>query len=156
MVNSYLPYAITEFTCLVFAVVILLRLNSSIGSEHEIMELKHMAYAYLGMLVTDMVWALNAGGLIVLSPFVNAVDNAITVICISLGCFFWFQYVEDRLHRDAAPKKHYGIISAIPLIVVCALYVISIFTGWLFHIDENNHYQSSDTLFVIPMTVNYL
>lgn len=156
MVYSYLPYAITEIFCIVFAAAILFRLNSSIGSEHEVAQMKHMVYAYLGMLITDAIWALAEDGLIALHPFVNAVVNAISIICISLGCYFWFRYVDDRLHQETAPNRRYDIIAAIPLIVICSLDIISIFTGWIFIIDENNHYQSSDTLFIIPTTINFM
>lgn len=156
MLYSYLPYAVSEVFCAAFAVAILFRLNGSIGSEHEVMELKRIVYAYLGMLVTDIFWALNEDGIVVLNPLVNAADNAILLICVTLGCFFWFKYVEDRLHQETAPTRSYNIITAIPLIVVCVLDVVSIYTGWIFHIDEFNHYQASDILFIIPAVVNYL
>ena len=154
MAYPYLPYAITEIYCIIFAATVWFRLNSSIGSEHEVKQLRNMIYSYLGMLSTDVLWALTEDGILHPSRLVNASFNAVTIMSIACGCYFWFRFIEDRLNFAIPARKTLDRLLALPLLLVCALDVISIFTGWIFYIDADNHYQST-SLFVIHTTVNY-
>jgi len=154
MISSYLPYAITEMYCIAYAVTILFRLNSSIGSEHEVRELRNMIYSYLGMLSTDIFWAFTEDHLIQIPRFPYTVLNGITIMSISLGCFFWYKFVEDRLHSAYTRGKLYSRLINLPIILICVLDVISFFTGWIFYIDKSGEYTVS-TLFNIQTAVNY-
>lgn len=154
MTYPHLPYAITEGYCIIFAATVWLRLNSNLGSEHEVRQLRNMIYSYLGMLATDLLWALAEDGLIHPPRLLYAFINAITVISIACGCYFWFRFIEDRLHFARSGKKGLYTLLTIPLLVVCLLDLISVFTGWLFYIDAENHYQSTP-LFWFHTVVNY-
>jgi len=154
MTYSYLPYAITEVYCMVYAVTILFRLNSSIGSEHEVRELRYMIYSYLAMLSTDILWALTEDRLLYIPRFAYTAINGITIASISLGCYFWFKFVEDRLHSSFMDKKFYTILVNAPIIFICVLDFISFFTGWIFYIDQNGSYETS-SFFDIQTVVNY-
>ena len=105
MTGVYFSYAITEIYCIIFAITIWLRLSSSLGSEHEVRQLKNMIYSYLGMLITDVFWALTENGTIHPPRLLNAADNAVSVICVAAGCYFWFCFIEDRLHFAFAAQK---------------------------------------------------
>jgi diguanylate cyclase (GGDEF)-like protein len=140
--------------CAVFAVTVWLRLNNSIGSEHEVRQLRNMIYSYLGMLVTDILWAFMEDGIIYLPRFLNAFVNSITIMSIVCGCYFWFRFIEDRVHFVFASKKILNTLLKIPLLMLCALDLISIFTGWIFYIDAEGHYQTA-SLFELQTAVNY-
>lgn len=151
---TYLPYAVVEAYCILYALTILTHLNSSIGSEHEVKLLKRMVFSYLGMLSTDILWALMEDNILRLSPLLNAMINCITIFSISLGCYYWYRFIDDRLQPAYAYKKHYDLLITIPIVFVFILDFISIFTGWLFYINSNNHYESTN-LFDIQSFVNY-
>lgn len=154
MTYPYLPYAITEIYCIIFAATIWFRLNGNLGSEHEVRQLRNMIYSYLGMLVTDVFWAFTEDGIIRPPHLLNAALNCITIICIACGCYFWFRFIEDRLHFSFASKKALNVLLKVPLLVVCTLDVLSIFTEWVFYIDAQGHYQST-SLFMVHTIVNY-
>lgn len=154
MTNPYLPYAITEAYCIVFAVTVWLRMNSSMGSEHEVRQLRNMIYSYVGMLSTDIFWALSEGGILSLPLRLNAFLNAVTIMSVACGCYFWFRFIEDRLHFPLAAHKTLHALLCVPVLSLCALDLISIYTGWIFYIDAEGHYQST-SLFVIHTAVNY-
>lgn len=154
MTYPYLPYAITEIFCIVFAATIWLRLNNNMGSEHEVRQLRFMIYSYLGMLITDALWAFMEDGLISMPHLLNAFVNAVTIMSIVCGCYFWFRFIEDRLHFRFATNKLLSVLLKLPLLIVCALDLISIFTGWIFYIDAAGHYEST-SLFAIHTVVNY-
>ncbi len=154
MTYTYLPYAITEMYCAVFAVTIWLRLSSSLGSEHEVRQLRNMIYSYLVMLVTDILWAFMECGLLRLPRLLNAVINAVIIMSIVFGCYFWFKYIEDRLHFSFGSSKLLNALLTVPLAVVCSLDLLSIRTGWIFYIDADGHYHDTE-LFYIHTMVNY-
>jgi diguanylate cyclase (GGDEF)-like protein len=150
----HLPYIVTNAYCIVYAASVLLRLDRSIGSEHEVQELRNMIYAYFGMLVTDIFYCLSQDNILMPPRLINAAMSAGLVMSITLGCYFWYKFIEDRLHQTSPVKKRTSILTNIPVIVVCVLDVISIFTGWLFYIDSSNHYDST-ALFDIQSVANY-
>ena len=154
MTHFYLPYAITEIYCIIFAVTIWLRLNSSLGSEHEVLQLRNMIYSYLGMLVTDVFWAFTEDNVIHPPRLLNASVNAVTIISVACGCYFWFRFIEDRLHFPHAANRTLHTLLKLPLLLLIVLDVASIFTGWLFYIDAQGHFQNT-RLFGIHTAVNY-
>lgn len=154
MTYPYLPYAITELYCLAFAVTVLFRLNSSMGTEHEVQQLRNMIYSFAGMLVFDILWALTEDALLQPPKLLNAFINALAIAAITCGCYFWYKYIEDRLHFMSAKNRTLNTLVAVPLLAVCALDLLSIFTGWMFIIDEQNHYRDMP-LFTLQGIVNY-
>jgi diguanylate cyclase (GGDEF)-like protein len=154
MTNSYLPYVLIEVYCGIYALTILFHINFDMGSEHEIHQLQNMIYSYLGLVVTDIPWALTEEGAFHPSHLLNAAYNGISIICITLGCYFWFKYIEDRLKLPSAQNKKLQIVLKIPALVVVALDIISIFTGWLFYIDAGGHMDNT-SLFMIQSITNY-
>lgn len=139
---SYIPYAITEGYCFVLALTILFSLNSNLGSEHEVQQLRNMIYSFLVMQVTDILWALMEGNTIRLPLLLNAVINALVIISVSCGCYFWFRFIEDRTHFSLLSKKKLDSLVSLPLFIIIALDLISIFTGWMFYIDGDGHFEN--------------
>lgn len=151
----YLPYAITQIFCIFYAVTILLHMNASIGSEHELLELRRMIFSFISYSASDLFWALNEDGLIVLGHALNEITNCISVISITLGCYFWYRFIDDRLQPRYMKLKHYDTLICIPYIVVCLLDVISMFTGWLFYVDAGGHFSNTPLFDYVQGGVNY-
>lgn len=155
MTYPYLPYAVTEIYCVIIAVTILFSLNSSLGSEHEVKQLRNMIYSYLLMLVTDILWAFMEDNLLHLPTYLNALINAITISSVTAGCYFWFRFIEDRTHFPLISKKWIDNLIAIPFLVCVLLDLISIFTGWTFFIDAEGHYEIGP-IFDVHTVINYI
>ena len=155
MTNTFLPYALAETYCILYAITILGKLNSSIGTQHEVFELRNMILSYLALLATDILWALNQDSIIVLPRTLNAVLNAISVMAVTLGCYFWYRYIEARL-KPAYSRWHLLRVAIIVLLAATlAADVLSVFTGWFFYIDAANHYCTTP-LFDLQGVVNYI
>ena len=154
MSGPYVAYVFIDVYCILYTVTVLSRLNPSIGTAHEVRELRNMIYTYLGMLVTDILWVLFENDIIVPSHFINASVNALSIMLIALGCFFWYKFLDDRLHRAHRNRKLHDIVILIPITAICLIDVISIFTGWIFYIDAENKYQTT-SLFNLQGIVNY-
>ena len=151
---DYLPYAIVELYCILFATIMLFQLSSSLGTEHEVKQLRNMIYTYFGFLLSDIVFGLSEGGFLQLSRMAYLTDSAITVFAITLGCYFWFRFVEDRLHPAYSLNRAYRYLVNVPVAIVLVLDVVSIFTGFLFRIDQAGEYQATD-FFLIQSVINF-
>lgn len=155
MTQLYLPYIVTEIYCMAFAFTVLLYLNTSVGSEQEIRQLRNMVFSYFVMLVTDIGWALVENGSLVLNSFWNGLMNAVSIMSVALGCYFWFRFVEYRLHPAYSGWKFYRYFRDAPVILICAADLISVFTKWLFYIDAGGHYITTNW-FVLQGVVDYV
>jgi hypothetical protein len=154
MTYPHTSYAITEIYCIVFALTIWFKLNSSIGSEHEIKQLRNMVLSYLFMLVCDIIWTFMQDDLLRLPVLLNAFINAVIIMSITCGSYFWFKFIEDRLNFSPENRKTVDRIIAVPVTVICLLDLVSMFTGWMFIIDSDNHYMET-SLFTLQGIVNY-
>ena len=153
MTYPLLPYIVTEVYCVIFAITVWVRLDNTVGSEHEIQQLRYMIYSYLAMLCTDIIWALGEDHIIRLDPRVYAFDNAITIIAISCGCYFWFRFIEDRLHFS---DKRLDFLVKIPLFVICTLDFLSIFTGWIFILMRADITSQPDFLILWDLLIIFI
>jgi diguanylate cyclase (GGDEF)-like protein len=155
--SSYLSYEITELFCFFFALTILLRIGRNLGSYDEIRYLKAMIYAFFAYLIFD-IFSYHFEDQIWTSPtWVVALINAIDIMAISFGCYFWFRYVQARSHLTIFP--HHRLVNAliaIPLIFIVVADIVSIWTGWLFTIDAAGSYKDKDIFWIVQGSVNYL
>lgn len=148
MTYSLLPYIMTEAFCLIYALSIFLSLSPSIGTEHEINELKNMIYAYIMFLISDMAWSLIEGKYVPSTPAIHITVSTVMIISISFGGFFWCKFMADRLFKAKPLSKKWEIILSLPIIMIIAMDILSIFTGFLFYIDAQGHYQSTNYFFI--------
>ena len=139
MTGLYGAYITTEAFCLVFSLILLFRLKYGLGSEREIRILRTMFIWYIVLLATDMLWAMTEDNVLVLPRLVNSVINAAADTAISWGCYYWYRFVAERSGRGSRIGKKKKILLALPAMILSVMLVVSVFTGWLFFIDENNN-----------------
>ncbi len=155
MINSALPYIIISIYCIIYSCTILFKLNSSIGSEHEIKVLRIMIYTFLGMIVSDIITVLCNKGIFENCDIVNSVSNATSCIFVLLGCYYYYRFVEDRIHPNYVNHKTLMVLINIPVFIACVLDVCSIFTGWVFYIDADGQNQVGK-LFIFHAVIDYI
>lgn len=154
MTGLYGAYITTEAFCLVFSLILLFRLKYGLGSEREIRILRTMFIWYIVLLATDMLWAMTEDNVLVSPRLVNSVINAAADTAISWGCYYWYRFVAERSGRGSRIGKKKKILLALPAMILSVMLVVSVFTGWLFFIDENNHFQDTPLLY-LRTGVNY-
>ncbi len=148
------PYAITEVFCIIYAGIILFHLNDSIGTENEVMELKHIIVSYIVLLLMDIIWALSCDFIINPPDFVYKISSALITIAFPVGCYFWYRFARERLRPSYMHNKKIISIFNIPIFAIIVLDIASIFTGWIFYTDENYLYHNGK-LFWLQLTVDY-
>lgn len=160
MNGAYLPSIVTECFCMVFVAVIWRALPAggySAGGQpaggqpawgREISLLRAMIAAFLVMAVTDLFWSLVQDGVLHPSHLLNAAVNGVCLISVGLGCYTWFLFVEERLCPGGIGGKKLSWALFAPMGVLCLLDAVSIFTGWVFFIDENGIYDEGPGFWV--------
>ena len=156
MTFNYEAYAITEFFLIIYAGTILLRLNSNIGSEHEVKELRYMLLAYIVTMAFDIMWAHIEDDIWKPPVFINMLVNAVAILAITAGCYFWLRFIEDKVFKtNFKAKRLIDILITIPIVIAFIGDVITIFTGWWFFIDDSGHYEIHNSYY-IQIVINYL
>jgi diguanylate cyclase (GGDEF)-like protein len=152
MDNAYLSYIITEGFCCVYLLIILFRMNTSIGTERQVQTLKYMIYAFIVIIITDGIWAVNEGQLFSLPGGVVNFADSIYAASISMGCYLWFLYVITRLEPPFISNRKLDILVRIPVIIVILLDLSSIFTGWI-STNNSNTYDQEGTFYTIHLAI---
>ena len=139
--GDYLPFTIMELFCFVYAAVMLLQLKSSSGLERETIMFRKMLAAYIVLQLTDMVWGLSEGGIIRVERTLYAFDNAAANSAVALGCYYWYRFTDIRMHSAWEARRWVSVMLLVPVSLLCVLNLISVFTGWIFYIDDCGVYQ---------------
>lgn len=124
--------------CLLMLCVIVWQSVRNVNQQMRIIRFRNCVYGIMAVLVLDIIWMLIDGkmfpGAIAVNSFVNALFLGAGVL---LECM-WYLYVLDALGYHVPGK--YAWIVLLPGWIFVILNVLSIWTGWIFHITEQNVY----------------
>ena len=138
----YLSYSITELFCVFFSLGIIFKANKNVGTDLQMRHFKGMTWCFIVYLISDSIWALGQGGMIPFSKTLNKITSALGLVAVSMLMLRWCIFVIYRIGQNNTKNTrlliglHYTVTAADILLVTS-----SIFTGYLFYIDENNIYQ---------------
>lgn len=155
MNTPHLAYMITEGYCFLYRATVLFRMNSNIGSQKEIRELRNMIYSYFGMLIFDILSYLLEDGILPQNGWLSLFFGFFTIISICFGCYFWFRYIDTRLHLKYEQNVWAQLLLAVPLVFIVVADFVSLFTGWLFYVDDVGSFQTTDAFTWVQGSVNY-
>ena len=108
-----------EVYCLIFAPTILARMNNSIGSEHEVLTPRCLICAYLGLILGEIFMIFVNTGLMHVSHLVNAAGNMTMYLCVGIGWYFWYRFIDARLQPENPHGKSYSLVMYLPLALLC-------------------------------------
>jgi len=154
MTSMYGAYISTEVFCIIFSVILLFRLKCGLGSDREIRILQIMFIWFIVLLSTDILWAMNSDNILFPPKLVNGAINAAADMAVSWGCYYWYCFVAERSGRYSRFGKKKKVLLAFPTAALSVMLITSVFTGWMFFIDENNHFQDTPLAY-LRVGVNY-
>ncbi|MCR5199530.1 MAG: serine/threonine-protein phosphatase [Saccharofermentans sp.] len=147
----YMNYGIDLFGMIVI-VVIFICCSVDPGTEGPLLRYYRglINITFLGLFSDLMSWVVN--GVPDLRIF-NVVTNTLYYMCLPLGCYYFWRYVEnmlkveDRLIKNLDKCLKYGMIIAV------LLRIVNIFTGIYFTVDENGIYSRAE---FYPISMLYM
>ncbi len=124
--------------CLLVLCVIVWQSLRNVNQQMRIIRFRNCVYGIMAALFLDIVWMLVDGARFPGDVLVNQVVNALFLgVGVVLGCM-WYLYVLDALGYHV-PEKHSWLVM-LPGYVFMLLNILSIWTGWIFYVTEENIY----------------
>ena len=124
--------------CLLVLFVIVWQSIRNVNQQMRIIRFRNCVYGIMAALVLDTLWMLTDGkqfpGCIAVNYILNALFLGMSVL---LGCM-WYLYVLETLGYHIS--RIYSWIVLLPGLFFLGLNIVSIWTGWLFYIDDRNVY----------------
>ena len=132
--------------CMVINGILLFKSVRSIDRRQSHMLYVHMLGALGVFLVFDFLWGMINDGLPVSSRAFGALVNYGYFISLGVSAFLWFSFAESLFGSSITQKPKLWLCTALPLVVLIALVLLSPFTGVFFILDEHGHYVDSPAL----------
>ena len=129
-----------ELNVLFFVILVRIVYQSAKNENQQMSRVlfRYTAYGIMSSLLMDAAWILIDGrqfpGAVALNQLVNALFLASGIV---IGCL-WYLYVLETLGYRITQKM--GLLVMSPGIVFTVLNLLSIKTGWIFYVTEDNVY----------------
>ncbi len=82
---------------------------------------------------------------------INYIVTLLYYISNPLICFLWLMYTDFKIHESRIGLKKRVGFYMIPCIVSSILSIVSVYTGWLFQIDEKNNYMRGPHFWIMAL-----
>ena len=152
--KEILLYSEINIICILIVGMLTLRAKDSIFSEAQKILFRMLGVSTILLFVSDILWISDIGSLFGKIRLVSTWMNAIYYICLTLCSYFWFLYSENIQWIYEKKATKFLLISFIPIAILLALSLLSVKTGWLFYVGENNEYHRGWLYPLHPM-INY-
>lgn len=124
--------------CLIILFAVAIQSHQNVNQQMKRVLFRNVVYGIMCSLSLDIIWLLIDGRIFPGCYALNAVVNAAFLGAgVCLGSM-WYLYVLDTLHYRMT-KRLIAIVMA-PGILFLVLNFLSIWTGWIFYINEQNRY----------------
>lgn len=93
------------------------------------------------------------------NPDFSWVLHIITVLyscALAFAGYFWFCYCIDQSPFSFLKNKTLKLLFILPALIVCALAIISVHTGWLYYIDDAGHSHHGKFYFLQALDYFYV
>ena len=126
--------------------VITWQLSHSVSKQMNRILFRYVVYGDMTILFLDIIWMLVEGRTFPGARLLNSVINAIYLGGVVLMAGIWYLYVLECLGYKLTDKLKILIMT--PGIIFMILNLISIKTGWIFYISEDNYYMRGPYFFL--------
>ena len=137
---------------LVLLGVIAWQVRHSVSQEMNRILFHYVVAGTMFILALDVAWILLEGRIFPGSIFLNNIINAIYLSAAVVMACIWYLYVLDCLKHKITNKL--VLIVMIPGLIFTILNLLSIKTGWIYYISEDNYYIRGP-LFPLQVFISY-
>ena len=124
--------------CLLMLCVIVWQSVRNVNKQMRKIRFRNAVYGIMIALVLDIAWMLVDGRIFPGGAALNRVLNALFLSAsVLLGCM-WYLYVLDALGYRVS--RALSVLLHLPGLVFLVLNLLSIKTGWIFYVNEQNLY----------------
>lgn len=150
-------YSEVDILCIVILMMLCVKLKGSmfLQSQRYLFRMVTSSCAVLALL--DLLWVLDAGGLLPLSVGRAEALNVLYYFSAALTCYLWFLYSENVQESCVTRRKRALLLAAVPFLAFCMLIFLSPKCSFIFYVDEAAQYhRGSLYLLTYLLTFGYL
>ena len=151
LVEYLFMYLMIDVFCLAFSLFIFTKITIDMGTEREVHALRRLIVAFALFLAADAVWAMGNFDTSIMSPATSGIVETVTILLIGFVAYYWFVYVENRLHAPYANYRFFPLVAAIPILLVLLLFLTTPFTAWVFTIGPDASFNSGPLYSLMPL-----
>ena len=150
-------YSQINIFCIIILLLIFFKMKSDLFLSSNQRLFAMVLLSNCALFSLDLLWALCNNRSFELASSVNWLINCLYFILSGVFTLSWFFYSEDIQRSAFIKDRRHSFISAIPFILLTALSLVSLKTGWLFYIDAENVYHRGPLyLLQLPLTYGYI
>ena len=128
-----------DVLCFLILAVIARQITNSVSQQLNRLLFRTLIYGIMFSLVLDIIWVLVEGKDFPGSVIINKVDNALYLGLGVVLAGLWYLYVLEALGHRISTALNLAVMA--PGIIFTVLNIISIETGWIFTVSEENVYS---------------
>lgn len=148
-----LLYIEINLFCVCILVLLLHKARLNYRSQTEQLLFSNVTMNGVLLLFLDFLWILLDGKTFLGAYEILTLINAAYFVETAVLAKGWFDYIDyclgHKVHHNALWRR----ISMVPLFALIALSIASIWAGWIFTVDDFNHYHRGPYYFVQPLLV---
>lgn len=142
-------YVSINMLCTIMIIILMFMVSRGVMHEADRKTFFNLCFHTQLLFSLDVLWVLLDGASFPCARFLNYFVNAAYFVQCGVLCYYWCKY---SLFLAGRGEQHAGvlfkILFALPMAVEIVLSIASIWTGWYFTIDAENHYHRGDLLLV--------
>ena len=126
--------------------VIAWQITHSVSKQMNRILFRYVVFGNMTILVLDILWMLVEGAVFPGARFLNNIINAVYLGGVVVMGGVWYLYVLESLGYKLT-RKLLSLVM-LPGFIFVILNLISMKTGWIFYISEDNHYMRGPLFFL--------
>ncbi len=149
-----ITYALIDFFCILYALVILTKLTKDIGTDRELQAYRGMVVSFLGFAISNVYWLLE---ILEFSELTQLILNAINISFLLCVVLFWVLYAEYKIRGTNEELPTWLLfVLFVPLGVIMALVWSSIYTKYMFFVKDGELAQGRGYILIVGTVAVYL
>lgn len=154
LASPVLLYGEINLICILVFGMLAWKVNRSMFLQSQRFYFRLMALSAVSLFTSDLLWNFSERGFFLTSQTANWILNSIYYFSMTLLGYCWFLLSETALHPTREKTRSFFLLSALPLLGIAVLILISLKTGWLFYVDSGNRYHRG-TLYLLQSFTSY-
>jgi len=141
-------FAEINIFCILILLFILFKVKSSNDQQTANLAFQKTLRSLIALLALNVLWSLVEGRTSSAMRSCNYAINVVYLILTGVVSYYWFQFTEGKLERKHTQNLVLRFILCLPMFFAAIITISSIWTGWIFYLDGNNHYHRGPYHFV--------
>ena len=142
-----------DILCMCVLILLLYNLKKQGNYFLEGKIFSYLILSIIGLQVDDIIWLLVDHNPHILARSINVISTVLYFMIVGVMCLLWVMYVNYKVHHDIERLKKELRWCVLPCAILCILSICSLWTKWLYYIDESGTYRRGEYHFIMRIVI---